>query len=355
MACVYSAVLEKSLISRIFVQHGGCRAALSGRWRELTVFLGFWTAVEYWLTKPGYECVPESSSVTTLALASAAKRDVREARLPVGWSETKPLHVLVGDRADARAWSGVACHVWSGKIPAGSFNELYDVHYISSPEFTFLQMAAVLDFRDAVLLGDYLCGGFAIGENGRDYVGSREPLTDPATLAAYLDRAKGCYGIDKARRALKYIVPRCASPMEVFLAVEFSLPSKEGGWGMPRIEANERIDLDSRLWSLAGADHYFGDLYFPTVKGDVEYDSYEFHTGPHRLDHTAERRNILEATGVRTVSATWGQIDSFDKFSAFVWAAKKRFGIRQKTYSDEVRCAQLELYEHLMNRTRRMF
>ena len=87
---------------------------------------------------------------------------------------------------------------------------------------------------------------------------------------------------------------------------------------MPQVVANQRIDIDEELRPLVNERYFEGDLYLPTVRGNVEYDSYEFHTGKYRYDHTQTRRNILEAMDVKTVSATWGQLDTFEKFMTFM-------------------------------------
>lgn len=319
------------------------------------IYVSHQSAVRYWLCKSGDECVPNIAFARSLEHASANSGDLREARLPLSYNEDDPLHVLVRDKNEKRNTKGLVCHTWTGPIPDNSFNELLDGNLMSSPEFTFLQMAKTLSFCEAVRLGNYLCGSFSVGANGRDYIGGRAPLTNPRLIGSFLERCKGAPGIANARRALKYIVPGAASPMEVFLAMTFNLPAKEGGWGMPTIEANQPIEVDERLIPLAGTDHYVGDVYLPTVHGDVEYDSYQYHTGRYRLDHTQERRNVLEVMGIKTMSATWGQIDTFEKFATFVWALKKRFGIRQKEYPPRVVRAQEDLYQFLTKPESRLF
>ena len=321
----------------------------------MALYLSHESAVRYWLTKSGDEATPEVANVQTLALAVAGRAEVMGTVLPLDYSEGQPLHLLVADQASIRNWPGVTCHMWSTPLPPGAFCEFYDNVFVSSPEFTFLQMAAANSLWEAVELGCYLCGCFSISDKGRGYVGSRAPLATPESIATFLDAAKGAHGVNKARRALKYVRPRAASPMEVALVMMFTLPPKEGGWGMPKIEVNQKIEVAPELRPLAGCDHYLGDIYFPTANADVEYDSAEFHTGRYRLDHTQQRRNVLEVMGTKTMSATWGQMSSFQKWSAFVWAVKKRFGIRQRRFSPAAEIAQANLYDFLVNPKRTLF
>lgn len=321
----------------------------------VALYLGYESAVAYWLCKPGFELVPSVAEVRTLGAADISKAAVRSARLPLEWSESKPLHVIVPDRALIRRRPDIACHVWSRPIPKGAFHELLDASYISSPEFTFLQMAARLTLVEEVELGCYLCGSFAIGSEGRGFAGGREPLTSVREIEGFLERAEGSYGVAKARRALRYVLDGAASPMEVMLAMTMSLPPKEGGWGFPAIELNQKIPIADELQGLAGASFYVGDIYISDVKGDVEYDSNEFHTGAYRLDHTQERRNVLETMGVKTMSATWGQVRTYEKFKSFIWAIKKRFGIRVRACTSATELARERLYDYLTDMRRTMF
>lgn len=321
----------------------------------MAIYVGFETAVGYWLAKSGDEAVPDGVPTASLADATANRVEIANAPLPFEYSKKRPLHVLVGNKALKRNWENVVCHVWSGKVVPGSFNELLGSCRVSSPEFTFLQMASVLPLRQAVELGDYLCGAFCVDASGRDYAGSREPLTDVVALASFVERAKGSYGAYKARMALRYVVPGLASPMEVVLAMLFEMPLREGGWGMPPVVANQPLTIPDEVKPMAEAEQYVGDLYFPSIECDVEYDSRTYHTGAYRLDHDQMRRNIMEIMGVRTMSATWGQINTFEKLCAFMWSLKKRFGIRWQRYPDETRKRQEELYDYLMDRKRTMF
>ena len=124
---------------------------------------------------------------------------------------------------------------------------------------------------------------------------------------------------------------------------------------MPPIEANRSIALDDRLKSIAGNDSLRGDLMIPSVEGDVEYDSDEFHTGRYRNDHTQARRNALEAMGIKTVSATWGQVHDATRFDDFMWLVEKRFGLKHRTYSITQKSRQHDLHDFLIDTRRSKF
>lgn len=320
----------------------------------MVLYLSHESALRYWLTKRGGEAMPDASDTRSLYRATASASEISHAGLPMEYSEENPLHLVVSSRQDVRSLKGVKTHVWSGPIVPGSFHELWGSSLVSSPEFTFLQMASHHALWENVRLGCYLCGQFSIDEKG-GYAGLRTPLMTLESLADYLSALPGCYGVNQARRALPYISACAASPIEVLLATAFAMPVRYGGWGMPSIVLNQKIGVDERMYAIANTEFYVGDICLPSVKGDVEFDSYEYHTGKYRLDHTQERRNVLEVMGVKTMSATWGQINSFTKFETFVWMVKERFGIRQRDFTPAERRSQIELYENLANPEVRLF
>lgn len=321
----------------------------------MSVCLSHQSALRYWLTKTGEECVPNCSEKKSLAWASASMREIKEAWLPFDFSQKRPLHVLVPYSDQRHNLKKVIAHVWASDLPKGSLYELAGTNYVCSPELTFVQMASCRELTEVVEIGCHLCSEFSISDEGRGYVGEREALTSPESLGTCIDGLFRVRGIVRAREALRYVVPCTASPMEVLLVMAFTLPPSSGGWVMPEIVANQRIDVDEHLRPLVGASHFKGDLYLPSVRGNVEYDSYEYHTGKYRYDHTQARRNVLEAMGVKTVSATWGQMDTFEKFEAFIWMVKERFGIEQRSFTATERAAQMNLYAHLTDKKARLF
>ena len=321
----------------------------------MAIYLCHQSALRYWLTMTGDRWLPDVAPDASLARASANMREIKRTPLPLEFSEDRPLHVLVPSRQEAHALKGVVAHVWKAPLPQGAFFELSGGNRVCSPEFAFLQMCARRPLVSAIELGCYLCGSFAVGDEGHGYAGERIQLTTPGQIELLLDALPGQYGTARARAALPYVVAGTASPMEVFLAMVFVLPPMLGGWGMPEVVANQRIDVDENLRALAEASYYKGDLYLPSVRGNVEYDSYEFHTGSYRLDHTQARRNVLEAMGVRTISATWGQVGNFEQFEAFMWMVRKRFGLPRREFDLEERAAQRSLHRHLTSQTARLF
>lgn len=321
----------------------------------MAFYVGHDSALAYWLTKRGDEWLPEPADDRSLALADVSWPTLADARLPFDVSESRPLHVLVGDQKDKRRLTGTVVHVWQSPIPKGSFCILDGENRIASPEFTYLLMASRRPFVEVVERGCYLCSRFAVDEGGAGYSGPREPLTTPERIRSFIERVPSAYGAKQALKALEYVVPNTASPMEVILAMEYSLPYTYGGFAMPRVDANQEILVADELQPLAGTERFYGDLYMSKIRCDTEYDSYEYHTGRFRLDHTQMRRNILETMGIKTISATYDQMNTFERFENFIWMIEERFGIGHSCCTSAQKRAQIDLYDFLMDLRRPKF
>jgi hypothetical protein len=319
------------------------------------LFIGNESAVRYWLTKAGDECVPEVAPDLSLAQAEINSGLIKSQTLSFEHTKADPLHLLVAERGLCRALSGATAHVWSGPVPPGSFYLLSGSTRIASPELTFLLMAGHLELKETIELGCYLCGAFSIDDKGYGYTGKRQPLTTPEVIGAFLDKVPHAYGMARARRALRYVVANTASPMEVLLGMEYALPVKMGGWALPHIVANQRIDVRPELRRLAGASYFVGDIFIPGIMSNSEYDSAEFHTGKYRLDHTQTRRNVLEAMEVKTVSATYNQIRTADIFDDYMWMVEERFDLSHREFTLEQKMVQHDLHDFLIAHTRKRF
>lgn len=318
--------------------------------------LGYETALRYWLTKRGDEALPDGADSGVFAHTTAGRKRVLAERLPVTPEQGKPLHLVVPDRRLGHRMEGIVAHVWSTSLPAGSLCRLSGDNLIASPAFTFVQMAASKTLIQTVEIGCYLCSTFAITDMGREYVGERRQLVNLEELRRYVESLPPrVRGARRARAALGYVVENLASPMEVFLGMEYGLPPELGGQGPLTLWANRPIALNERLQEFLGSTHLRGDLYLADYNLDLEYDSYEYHTGRYRLDHTQARRNALETMGIKTISATYGQVNTYKKFESFSWMLRERAGIEHPETGNAERQAQAALYEMLTSPNHRLF
>lgn len=320
------------------------------------VYLGYESALRYWLTKRAGEWLPDATPERTLSRAEGSARRARAAWLPFGPERGRPLHLMVANQSERHAASDIVAHLWSKPLPARSLCLLEGDARVASPELTFVQMAANLPFVALVEAGLYLCGSFAVKESGRGYAERRQAVTNAASLAAYLDALPPrTYGAKKARQALGFVIDGAASPMEVFLIMSYTLPYEVGGRLHLSIQANQRIEIDEPLQRLLGSRHLVGDLALSDRQADLEYDSDEFHTGSYRLDHTQARRNVLEAMNIKTISATYGQVRTPERFDDFTWMLEHRLGLEHPEYTTRQLQAQNDLHDFLLDPRRTLF
>lgn len=318
--------------------------------------IGYESSLRYWLTKTGDEALPEAATAGAFRQAEATSSLVKEGTLPFGPEPGRPLHLVVCDPALKHRVRDCQVHVCRTSLPSGSFRCLPQGNIVSSPELTFLQMSSTASLWQLIEIGNYLCSTFSISDEGRGYTGKREQLVSVKRLVEFLDALPpNTYGANKARTALEYVVELTASPKESQLAMHYRLPSELGGRGPINISANQAIRIDEHGQRLLDSGSLVGDLFLPDFNCDLEFDSVEFHTGRFRLDHTQARRNVLEAMGIKTVSATEGQINRLGKLDDFTWLLEERIGAPHPVYTREQRLAQIDLFDWLSDPRRALF
>lgn len=162
----------------------------------------------------------------------------------------------------------------------------------------FLQVALSYSIHELIFLGLQFCS----------YREGDRPRCTVEELRTCAEELKGHRGRRKALRAIRYLENNSRSPMESILYMFLRLPNALGGCGFNEIVLNERIDLDN------GNKTYFADLYVPSCKLDIEYDSEEFHSSRSALSKDRERAAHLEAEGYRVVSVGYSQLTDLKAF-----------------------------------------
>lgn len=211
----------------------------------MALCISHWTALR-WLLRNFASRHDGSDSEGPRPLLSGAPRaeEVREAldylalRLPLDDGAGRAIDVLVAERGLRRGREGLRCHLCSGELPRGSVIPAgirgYDL-MVTSPELTFVQIAAVEDVRVAAYAGMALCSGYRLDEFEDSGLADRadfdEPLTSVGAIAAFLRRAKRLRGVRAAERALAFVRDGALSPPE---GGSPSLPCSHTGWADTR-------------------------------------------------------------------------------------------------------------------------
>ncbi|NLZ66065.1 MAG: hypothetical protein GX910_00165 [Clostridiaceae bacterium] len=172
-----------------------------------------------------------------------------------------------------------------------------DGHACTLP-LVFLQVALEYSIHELIYLGLQICS----------YREGSRPRSTVKELQACAEELQGHRGRRKALRAIRYLENNSRSPMESILYMFLRLPNALGGCGFNEITLNEKIDLDG------GNKTYFADLYVPSCKLDIEYDSEKFHSNASALSKDRERAAHLEAEGYRVVSVGYTQLNNLNAF-----------------------------------------
>lgn len=259
-----------------------------------------------------------------------------------------PLHILVSD-AGARVRSRhLRSHTWSVRLLDSSFVDLGDGYMMSSPEFSFLQMADDLSLVELIRYGYELCGTYAISEEDGHLIKRKKPLTTVAKLAAFVERSASVRGRKRAERALKYVIPDAASPMETAVSMLLTLPYSLGGYKLDMPLLNQRIDIAHRKGTSFRKHYYVCDLYWSDVQIAVEYDSDLYHTGSERISSDSSRRNELLANGVAVVTMTRKQLRDNREFRNIALQLAQELGKRIRFKEPAFSKAHFELRSVLL-------
>ena len=216
----------------------------------------------------------------------------------------RPVDLLVASQGQRRNGSGVRCHCLSGELPRRSFSELAPNVYVCVPELCFLQLAGSHSPVDLLRLGMELCGHYSLAEGRRGFL-DRPPLCSRAGLLAYLDAVHATRGVAKARRAAGLVIDGSASPMESSLALLLCLPTRWGGYGLPRPILNGQLTLSPGAARIVGQRRCSPDLSWPQRRVAVEYLGREYHR---EFGHDLSRVLGLRRDGWRVELVGIGQL-----------------------------------------------
>ena len=244
------------------------------------------------------------------AQGSPSARELWQAdlgQLGVEATRKSPVHVLVGSPGDRICSERVRNHVWSGRIPPGSLYHLAPGVLVASPEFCCLQEAARASLPRVTMMLMECLGLYGLSEGSRGFL-DRGPLFGRDEFGSYLDHARGCMGVRKARRALGLALARSRPPLETKTAILLTFPAKLGGYGMPRPQMNHTILPTAEDLPFSQFASYEVDLCWPERRAVVEVDSKRYHSSAERLDADAKRRNSLKSMGWKVTTVTSGQL-----------------------------------------------
>jgi len=278
-----------------------------------------------------------SSAVRSMAEATSSRSAIVDTgiwRLGIGeLSVEHPFEVLVRDKGQRARSKAVQARIWSTPVAATAFRTVRRNIYVSSPEFVFLQLATRLDLPELVALGMELCGTYRrkvrVPHIDSDEIGfttnyHQAMLTTPKRLRGFLDSMRPAPGCGKALKALEYVLPNSASPMETAIYLLLCLPRRLGGYALPQPILNPAIAISKSGQQYTLRKSAKPDLFWKKIRLDLEYNSDEFHEENQRASDSM-RRKALEHMGVEVIELTSDELLSVELFHATALRIARRF------------------------------
>ena len=172
----------------------------------------------------------------------------------------------------------------------------YTANGICTLPYLFLRYAHELNLLELIFLGLEICACPA----------GQAPKCTVTRLKNCALSLKGHQGRRKALQAVQYIQNKSSSPMESKLYMHLCLPNALGGCGFPKATLNHQVTV--------GSNKFYLDLYFPTARLGVEYDSYEHHNNARSFSQDNFRDAKLHTAGYRIVHVKPGQLQRIEAF-----------------------------------------
>jgi hypothetical protein len=289
----------------------------------MTLYLGHTTSQRI-LERPGIERLPRSD-LSRLEHCLAGRKDLAELDLSLLNNLPRPLDVLVSSRDQVRSWSGVRCHCCPEHLPAGAFIELTSDIYVASPELLYVLRSRELSLPQAIDFGCWLCGTFCYGDNGE--ILERPQVTTPNRLRSFVELCSHVAGIRNARRAVDWVIPKAASPMEAACAIPFYLSRRLGGFGLPIPELNYRVDLTPAEAEIAGKERIYIDVYWRDFGFGLEYQGEEVHGSYDALRSDIARQLAAEEHHIDFQMMTIDQLREKSQRLAVAKKAARHLGV----------------------------
>lgn len=299
------------------------------------------------------------SSLASIKKCCATARElVGERLLDPGSDDVVQLLVPGSLRRQSR---NVLPRVWSGPTPSGSFWHVRGGLYLCSPEFLAVLIVERMGIYQLVEHLYELCGTYSVDPTSGKLF-QHEPLASVSSIRSFIELMPGERGVGQVRRALTYVRDGAASPRETLLAMMLALPTRMGGFGLPAIRLNYRIEPPEN-----------GETSFEALRGDVvlppdkarglrgvamEYESDEWHdearnggeapAGGSRLANDSMRRRAYVASGYFAITVTNREIQDFGELCGVVAQVRRKRGMRRERQGDDVMSRRRALHAWLL-------
>ncbi len=327
--------------------------------------LDFWSNPKRLTTsyhKVGNEMLEKCSSFIPDSLIGNAEKlmDEHSGCAAEGFTDNKIMHVLLCNSAKRQNYSKVHNHVIFCDLPKFSLYKISNDVLVVCPELALLQVCGSKSVPEIVKLACELSSSFSVIDCSKtpetidddQYVRTtftsrlevREPVSSAKAMNKFASEIAKFNGVKKFKRAISY-VPNgsAASPMEISLAMLFCMPSKYGGFGLPKPEFNVGVLLGDKAASIYGYSKCVCDLLWSEKKVDLEYNSDAMHANSVQMLRDSERALALESEGYRVISVTKQQLFDVVRAKHVAQQVGKMLGYRIRTQRKDFDLLQAQL------------
>lgn len=203
----------------------------------------------------------------------------------------KPVKLLIPAGAQRRSSEGILCRFAPPGLPERSFFLLRERLYMTSPELTFLRMAAFRTEVQLARIATDLCARYYIDAPTGKIEDRAAFLSTPEKLRSYCRALPDIRGSKKALEALRWAHQNSGSPIETQVQLLLTMPLARGGFALPLTHMNYDVKA-GRLARIMEQNQYSIDCANPDLGIGIEYDGHDYHQ-----DTAADkrRRNELKA------------------------------------------------------------
>ena len=251
------------------------------------------------------------------------------------------LELLVASQSERRENAFVSCRAWGPTpLPPQSICEIGDGIYAVSPELCLIRIAPRVSRLELLRYATDLMGIYARSHVKHTDLISRKPIMTKESLERYLLAAGSIPGSKAVRQILGWVRERSASPRETSMLLMLTLPTRLGGMGLPRFEANVEIPLSDEASLLTQKKCLIGDAVYLLAKvgtcdeddmGPVlEYNSNTYHDTEEQLEFDFEKITALQRMGLTVIPVSTRQFEQFASFEQIVERVRQLVGQREK-------------------------
>lgn len=253
----------------------------------------------------------------------------RSADLLVALGLPAPLHLLADSPGNRRTSLFAVFHTYREPPLEKDLIEIGPNVFVCSPVLAIAQAASTSSPAELDLLYLEFCGTYLLSPaSPTGFVGAKPYLTKESLFEAF--QGESGYPTCKKNKRLSVLEsssPNSNSPAESVCHAMLSLPRAYGGLGVPGIELNKTLLLDSESAAILGTDRIRPDFYIEDAATAGEYKSKAFHSSDNWANDS-RRLDALESMGLHTFTLDAVRAKNLRDLTGLAHTLCDRMGLR---------------------------